>query len=328
MLDILAANDWKRPIYFTGGAFADEEYLWLKDYLQLDGLAYKLVPIKSPTKTGSPMDLGRINSKVMYKNIKGLDWKNSNSKAIYVDEESRKNSISYRNNLNRLAEKLIEEKDFKKAEEILDLSVNKLPIKTYKHYSLSLGLIDNYYLVGNKEKARKVARELTNIFKDYINYYNSLSDADKPRYYDQADTYMLMYSNVIDTVSKYDKDFAASLIDDALKILPFNVYRTEGVSLSAIENYYKIGQAEKAKALTTKLLNSYDADLKQFSEFIKNNKDQMNSPQMMNQFDKITPVVEFYKMVIQENKKGDSIYSKTLDKRFDSIYKELEKAMD
>ncbi len=328
MLDILAHNDWKRPIYFTGGAFADEEYLWLKDYLQLDGLAYKLVPIKTETKTGSPMDLGRINSKVMYKNIKGLDWKNSNSKDIYVDEESRKNSISYRNNLNRLAEKFIEEKNFAKAEEILDLSVEKLPIKTYKHYSLSLGLIDNYYKIDKKEKARKIAKELTDIFKDYIKYYNTLPEKDKPRYYDQADTYMLMYSNVIDTVSKYDKEFASTLIDDALAILPFSVYRTEGVALSAIENYYKIGQAEKAKALTKKLLDSYDQELLDFAKFVKGSNGKMDNPQLMKQFDKITPVVEFYKMVIQENQAADSIYSKTLDKRFDSIYKVLESAMD
>lgn len=50
MLDILNNFDWKRPIYFTGGANADEEYIWLKDYLQLDGMAYKLVPIKTSNK--------------------------------------------------------------------------------------------------------------------------------------------------------------------------------------------------------------------------------------------------------------------------------------
>ncbi len=44
MLDILANNDWKRPIYFSGGSFDDAEYIWMKDYLQLDGMAYKLVP--------------------------------------------------------------------------------------------------------------------------------------------------------------------------------------------------------------------------------------------------------------------------------------------
>ena len=50
MLDIIANNDWKRPIYFSGGAFSDEDYVWMKDYLQLDGLCYKLVPIKTPVR--------------------------------------------------------------------------------------------------------------------------------------------------------------------------------------------------------------------------------------------------------------------------------------
>ncbi len=328
MLDILANNNWERPLYFTGGAFADEEYLWLKDYLQLDGMAYKLVPIKTETKTGSPMDLGRINSKTMYKNIKGLDWKNSNNPNIYVDEESRKNSISYRNNLNRLAEKFIEEKDFKKAEEMLDLSLEKLPIKTYKHYSLALGLIDNYYAVGNKEKARSVVKELTDVFKDYIKYYSTLSNSDKPRYYEDAENYMLMYSNIIDTVSKKDNEFSSTIIDDALANIPFDIYRTEGVALSAIENYYKIGQDSKAKKLTQKLLTSYDEELNRFAGYIKQNNGKIDNQEMMERFDKITPAVEFYKMVIQENRAVDSTYSVLLDRRFDSIYKVLENAME
>ena len=28
MLDILSKNDWKRPIYFTGGSYKDSEYIW------------------------------------------------------------------------------------------------------------------------------------------------------------------------------------------------------------------------------------------------------------------------------------------------------------
>jgi hypothetical protein len=50
MLDILNNFNWERPIYFTGGSNADSEYIWLKDYLQLDGVAFKFVPIKTPTK--------------------------------------------------------------------------------------------------------------------------------------------------------------------------------------------------------------------------------------------------------------------------------------
>ena len=32
MLDIIANNNWERPIYFSGGAFGDDDYLWMKDY--------------------------------------------------------------------------------------------------------------------------------------------------------------------------------------------------------------------------------------------------------------------------------------------------------
>lgn len=50
MLDILNNFNWERPIYFTGGSNTDSEYIWLKDYLQLDGVAFKFVPIKNTYK--------------------------------------------------------------------------------------------------------------------------------------------------------------------------------------------------------------------------------------------------------------------------------------
>ena len=123
MLDILANFGWKQAIYFTGGANADEEYLWLKDYLQLDGMSYKLVPIKTANENSSMLNMGRIDAEKMYANIQKLDWRNINDGAIYLDEQTKRNSISMRNNLVRLAEAFVQEQNFEKAEEILDLSL-------------------------------------------------------------------------------------------------------------------------------------------------------------------------------------------------------------
>ena len=72
MLDILANNNWERPLYFTGGSYNDAEYLWMKDYLQLDGLVYKLVPIKTKVDKNNPYEMGRIDSSSMYKIV---GWK-------------------------------------------------------------------------------------------------------------------------------------------------------------------------------------------------------------------------------------------------------------
>ncbi|MCF6351075.1 MAG: DUF2723 domain-containing protein [Flavobacteriaceae bacterium] len=265
MLDILANNNWERPIYFTGGSFADEEYLWLKDYLQLDGLAYKLVPIKSTSKEGSPMDLGRINTTLLYAYFKKLDFKNSNDTSVYVDSESRRNSISYRNNLNRLAEALIKKGELAKAEEMLDLSVEKLPIKMYKHYSLSLGLIENYYVIDKKEKARDIAKILISVFQDNLRYYATLNKSEIDFNFDEIGTDLLMYGNIIETASKHDKVFAAEQLDTALEKIPFKMYRTEGFGLTAIESYHKIGKTKKAQKLSKKLIDSYTEELTAFA---------------------------------------------------------------
>ena len=322
MLDILANNNWDRPIYFTGGAFADEEYIWLKDYLQADGMAYKFVPIKTSSDKRNMLDLGRINSTVMYENVKKIDWETANNPAIYVDVESRKNSISFRNMLNRLAEKFIEEKNFAKAEEVLDLSVNKLPIKMYKHYSLALGLVENYYKINKPEKAKKVSNELLGIFQDNLQYYVSLDDVERDYYYDDAETDMLMYGNLIDSATTGDKQYAEEIIDDAMQIIPFEIYAKEGIALTAIESYYKIGKPEKAQELSLKLIESYNQELTNFSNTVANAKN------ITGYFNNIKPTVEFYQYVMNESEKVDTVFYKELRKGYDDAFKMLEKAMD
>jgi len=66
MLDILANNDWKRPIYFSGGSFDDGGvYFGWKDYLQLM-FVYKLVAIKNQSSINALNEMGRIDSDLMY----------------------------------------------------------------------------------------------------------------------------------------------------------------------------------------------------------------------------------------------------------------------
>jgi hypothetical protein len=71
----------------------------MKEYLQLDGMVYKLVPIKTTIpKDGSPLDMGQIDSEKMYTNVMKWDWGNSDSNKIYHDPETRRESITYRTN--------------------------------------------------------------------------------------------------------------------------------------------------------------------------------------------------------------------------------------
>jgi hypothetical protein len=171
MLDIIANNNWERPIYFTGGAFGDEDFLWMKDYLQLDGMAYKLVPIKTPVNRKSPFDMGRIDSQKMYDIVMGWEWGNSGSPDIYHDPETRKNAISYRSNLARLAEQLINEGELKKAENILDLAMENMPVKFYGYYTLLEPYITGYFEVGQDQKAISLYKEVVITYQQRLDYY-------------------------------------------------------------------------------------------------------------------------------------------------------------
>jgi hypothetical protein len=180
MLDVLANNNWKRPIYFTGGSFGDDDYLWMKDYLQLDGMVYKLVPIKTAIpKGGSPLDMGQIDSDKMYNIVTKWDWGNSESPNIYHDPETRKNSISFRTNLARLMEQQINEGKKDKAKTIIDLAMNKMPVEFFGYYSLVDPFAGGYYAVGETQKARQLLDQLIIKYKQNLDFYKGLKPSEQ-----------------------------------------------------------------------------------------------------------------------------------------------------
>lgn len=180
MLDILANNNWKRPIYFSGGAFDDEDYLWLKDYLQLDGMVYKLVPIRNKySKDGGPMDMGQIDADKMYNIVMKWDWGNSDSDKIYHDPETRRNSITYRTNLSRLMNQLIKEGQIDKAKNIINLAMTKMPLDKFGYYSLVEPFAGGYYKVGETAKAQDLLNKLVQKYKEELNYYATLTPGDQ-----------------------------------------------------------------------------------------------------------------------------------------------------
>ncbi|MCD8399279.1 DUF2723 domain-containing protein [Tenacibaculum finnmarkense] len=206
MLDILNNFQWKRPIYFTGGANADEEYIWLKDYLQLDGMSYKFVPIKTSNKGKSMFSMGRIDTKKMHDNVKKWNWKTINNGEIYLDEQSKRNAISIRNNLMRLSEEYLKEGDSVNAKDVLDLSLYKLPIKQFEHYSVSLEYPELYYRMGDIEKAHETVETLIDVFQQKLKYYSTFKDQDVDLIIDNLETSLYMYQNLIQQITKYDND--------------------------------------------------------------------------------------------------------------------------
>jgi tetratricopeptide (TPR) repeat protein len=103
------------------------------------------------------------------------DWGNSESPEIYHDPETRKNSITYRTNLARLAETLLAEGKKDKAKKIIDLAMEKMPVDYYGYYTLLEPYATGYYRLGEKEKARKLLDGLIKKYQEELNYYKGLA---------------------------------------------------------------------------------------------------------------------------------------------------------
>ena len=180
MLDIVTNNNWKRPIYFSGGAFDNEDYLWMKEFLQLEGMVYKLVPVRTQLPKGaSQIDMGQIDTDIMFDKVMQWDWGNSESLSIYHDPETRRNSITYRMNLSRLMSKLIAEGKVDKAKKVIDLAMTKMPVDQFEYYSLVDPFAKGYYDVGEKAKAQQLLTQLIGKYTENLNYYSHLSSSEQ-----------------------------------------------------------------------------------------------------------------------------------------------------
>ncbi|MAU63743.1 MAG: hypothetical protein CMC38_05285 [Flavobacteriaceae bacterium] len=283
MLDILANNDWKRPIYFTGGSYNDSEYMWMKDYLQLDGLVYKLVPIKTPINKQNPYELGRIDSDLMYKIVKGWEWGNSNSEKIYHDPETRKNSISFRGNLHRLALQLIKDNEKVKAEEILDLSLEKMPVKYFGFYSILEPYVSTYYKLSKYEKGDNLFDKLSEKYKQNLNYYSKLSKSktskfsiysyteniitDTERYRTLVESVLI--TNNINFIGKAIENFISST--NFVKEI-YGDYEYFTLLIPFVEHLYKSANSNLSKDIYVNISNELKDRLNLFAEMPQENK--------------------------------------------------------
>ena len=305
MLDILHNNDWERPIYFTGGSYDASEYFWMKDYLQLDGLVYKLVPIKTPLDPNNPyQSMGRIDANLMYDIVMKWDWGNSDSPDIYHDPETRKNSISFRSNITRLANALLEEEQAEKAIAVLDLAMEKMPIETFGYYSLVTPIASAYYRAGATEKAQQIVQKIATGYQEYMRYYAQWDNDDQLALMEDLVGNVERYKSLLtEVVQARDYETLAAIYDPFYEsILPFSYiygkydFYTELTPFVA--GLYAADQLELARELSGHIAQQY-IDL--LNRFLTLEKEQLTYFEM-----EIGIEVEAYKSLVSTIKRNET----------------------
>lgn len=174
MLDMLATNNWERPMYYAVTTGPDS-YLNLQDYFQLEGLAYRLVPIKAP-KSQNPNLTGRIHTEKMYTNLmEKFRWGGMDTEDfIYLDENNMRMITNLRLQFSNLADELIREGKEDMARDILFKCLEVMPERNVPFSRIMLPITESLYKINEDEKANEIAERLFTIFEEDLNYYMSL----------------------------------------------------------------------------------------------------------------------------------------------------------
>jgi hypothetical protein len=166
IMDMLQTNNWERPIYYAISVGSDN-YLGLDDYFQLEGFAYRIVPVKQPNN---------VNTEVLYDNLMHrFKWGGIENPKVYLDENARRMPYTARSLFIQLSDALMREGKRDSAISVLDHSLKVIPLETLPHNFYSLSMANLYYQLGEKEKGNVLLDGILENSLQYLKWLSSLS---------------------------------------------------------------------------------------------------------------------------------------------------------
>ena len=246
ILDLIANNDWTRPIYFAV-TVGNDSYLSLEPYFQLEGLAYRFVPIR--TNADASGQTGRVDPKTMYQNMMGkFLWGNMNREDVYLDQNNLNMTMNFRNNFSRLVDGLLTEGKLDSSVAVLDKMNQEVPDKTVPYNVMMLRPIEQYYTAakgiskpaigpdGNltsntielpearrkhaMDMGRVITLRMADIYEDDLHYYFSLKGTQYLKFVDkEMNQAMAIFSELIRMAKAAGQDDIVKQLEPRFKKL-------------------------------------------------------------------------------------------------------------
>jgi hypothetical protein len=180
VLDIIANNANERPIYFAVTC-RPEKMQGLDDYMQLEGLALRLVPVKSQgERQFSLIGSGRVdNNKVYDRVMNKFRWGNFDKEKTFINRSYQPSVQTTQFVILRAALDLAKKGDKDRAVKLLDKNFEAFPNFNFPYNAQTMYFIDAYVQAGAYENGKKHIKILAQNLFENLTFYNSLKQEDK-----------------------------------------------------------------------------------------------------------------------------------------------------
>jgi hypothetical protein len=212
ILDMIATNNWKRPIYFSS-TVAPSDYMNLQPYFQLEGMAYRLLPLKDPNYNPRG-DEGYVEKSICYEELmKTFSYRGLNDANVFYDENNLRFPANYRDKFARLANAYLADGDKAKAKEVALKCLNVMPDAAVPYDYYTPQLVPVLYAVGEKDQANAILDKLTTRSIQILSYYQTHDGA----LFDDAQRgYLLTLQSVYQAASQVGDQARAKKAYDVL----------------------------------------------------------------------------------------------------------------
>ena len=215
-LEIIAKNNWERPVYWTssrhGGTFG------LDDYLQLDGTTFRLVPIKTPEQEW--LDTGRIDTEILYENLMNkFRWKGINNPNVWLDSYHLRtlDIVRARHIYTRLAMQLLDEEKFENATKTLTKALELFPSEKIPPDFFTLQQAKALYRAEMTDTANEELLFYTDRLLSEIEYFYSLPPVFFNAIKRQADLNVELLIFIIEVSEMYEQYHIGDYIKQSLE---------------------------------------------------------------------------------------------------------------
>lgn len=178
ILDIISSNLWDRPIYFAVTTRMDKLF-GMQDFTQLEGLALRLVPVRSQSENQlyGLLGSGRVKTDKLFDNVTNKwRWGNFDKLDTYINHSYGPSLQSMQFAIQRGALALLQEGDESKAVTLTDQYFEAFPDMNFEYGIHAAYMIDVYSRTGNYDKAKPHMQILARNTLDRLNYFGSLSE--------------------------------------------------------------------------------------------------------------------------------------------------------
>jgi hypothetical protein len=172
ILDLLAGNDWKRPVYFST-TVPPSQYKGLDKYFIQEGLAYRLSPADLSGMIGD--NEGYINTDIMYENLMNrFSWGNAEDPSVYLDETNRRMFSNYRRMFGTLALALLSEGDTTRAMEVCRRGISLVPESSMPYDYFMTDITSALIRAGETEEGTELLETVISYSLGYLEYIAAL----------------------------------------------------------------------------------------------------------------------------------------------------------